>query len=112
MSYTDKEMQVSTQIAYMNITQDQINEYLKDHNGEYPTIQDPEHQHRHAGSTAAYGNFTGRIHAGYPGLPGTAPGGSAVRNGTGAPRSAGTALSCRIPQPQLSHRTNGGADEG
>ena len=31
MSYTDKEMQVSTQIAYMNITQDQINEYLKDH---------------------------------------------------------------------------------
>lgn len=36
MSYTDKEMQVSTQIAYMNITQDQINEYLKDHNGEYP----------------------------------------------------------------------------
>lgn len=40
MSYTDKEMQVSTQIAYMNITQDQINEYLKDHNGEYPTIQE------------------------------------------------------------------------
>ena len=40
MSYTDKEKQVSTQIAYMNITQDQINEYLKDHNGEYPTIQE------------------------------------------------------------------------
>ena len=40
MSYTDKEMQVSTQIAYMNITQDQINGYLKDHNGEYPTIQE------------------------------------------------------------------------
>lgn len=40
MSYTDKEMQISTQIAYMNITQDQINEYLKDHNGEYPTIQE------------------------------------------------------------------------
>lgn len=40
MSYTDKEMQISTQIAYMNITQDQINGYLKDHNGEYPTIQE------------------------------------------------------------------------
>ena len=40
MSYTDKEMQISTQIAYMNITQDQINEYLKDHNGKYPTIQE------------------------------------------------------------------------
>ena len=39
MSYTDKEMQVSTQIAYMNITQDQINGYLKYRNGEYPTIQ-------------------------------------------------------------------------
>ena len=40
MSYTDKEMQVSTEIAYTNITLDQINEYLKDHNGEYPTIQE------------------------------------------------------------------------
>ena len=46
MSYTDKEMQVSTQIAYMNITQDQINEYLKDHNGEYPTIQEILRQYR------------------------------------------------------------------
>ena len=40
MSYTDKEMQVSTQIAYMNITQSQIDNYVDKHNGEYPTIRE------------------------------------------------------------------------
>ena len=40
MSYTDKEMQISTQIAYMNITNFQIDDYADKHNGEYPTIQE------------------------------------------------------------------------
>lgn len=40
MSYTDKEMQISTQIAYMNITNFQIDDYADKHNGEYPTIRE------------------------------------------------------------------------
>ena len=40
LSYTDKEMQISTQIAYMNITNFQIDDYADKHNGEYPTIQE------------------------------------------------------------------------
>ena len=40
MSYTDKEMQISTQIEYMNITNFKIDDYADKHNGEYPTIRE------------------------------------------------------------------------
>ena len=55
MSYTDKEMQVSTQIAYMNITQDQINGFqfakiIKPITPAYPSYHKPTHQKRiHSG---------------------------------------------------------------
>lgn len=31
MNYTDKELQISTQIAYMDITQEQIGAYVVNH---------------------------------------------------------------------------------
>ena len=59
MSYTDKEMQISTQIAYMNITNFQIDDYadkfqfakiIKPITPAYPSYHKPTHQKRiHSG---------------------------------------------------------------
>ncbi len=38
MNYTDKEIQIATQISYINILDDYITEYHNDNNGDYPTI--------------------------------------------------------------------------
>ncbi len=37
MNYTDKEIQIATQISYINISNDYVNEYYNNHH-DYPTL--------------------------------------------------------------------------
>lgn len=39
MNYTDKEIQIATQVSYINILDDYITDYHNDNNGDYPTLQ-------------------------------------------------------------------------
>lgn len=38
MGYNDKEIQITTQLSYINFSNDSIDEYYKDNN-EYPTLK-------------------------------------------------------------------------